>query len=151
MVVWRLARSVHPVLDGEGARLHGGRWNELGTSVVYTAGSLALAALELLVHLDPDRLPEDLVAYKVEIPDVLHIETVAASALPDGWNRMVDVPELRRIGEDWARRRDTAILSVPSAVIPEERNHLINPKHPDAEAVRPTDQRPFDFNPRLLE
>lgn len=151
MHVWRLARSVSPALDGESARLNGGRWNEPGTPVVYTAGSLSLAALELLVPLDPNRLPEDLVAYKVEIPDALQVSSVAIADLPDGWSRQVEMPQLRRIGEAWAEKHDAAVLSVPSAVIPEERNYLINPHHPEAAEVHRAGQRPFDFDPRLVE
>lgn len=151
MLVWRLARSVYPALDGEGARLSGGRWNGPGTPVVYTAGSLSLAALEQLVHLNPSRLPEDLVAYGVEIPDALQVEQVAASSLPEGWDRRAEVPTLRRIGQTWAEKEEAAILNVPSAVIPEERNYLINPRHPAAPQARVTRQRPFDFDPRLFE
>ena len=151
MRVWRLARSVYPALDGEGARLYGGRWNEPGTPVVYTAGTLSLAALEQLVHLSPDRLPGDLVAYGVDIPDGLTVEEIAASELPDGWDRRVEAAELRRIGERWAEKKEAAALSVPSAVIPEERNYLINPRHPAAGEIRVAYQRPFDFDPRLFE
>ena len=150
MRVWRLARSVYPTLDGEGARLYGGRWNGPGTPVVYTAGSLSLAALELLVHLNPDRLPEDLIAYGVDVPDGLAVEEVAATNLPDGWDRRAEVPQLRRIGEDWAASAKTAALSVPSAVIPEERNVLLNPRHPAADEIRVAYHRPFDFDPRLF-
>lgn len=151
MRVWRLARSVYPALDGEGARLYGGRWNAPGTPVVYTAGSLSLAALEQLVHLNPDRLPEDLIAYGVDLPDGLAVEEVTASALSDGWDRQVEAPALRRIGERWAKKNEAAVLSVPSAVIPEERNYLINPRHPAADEIRVAYQRPFDFDPRLFE
>lgn len=151
MHVWRLARSVYPALDGEGARLHGGRWNEPGTPVVYTSGSLSLAALELLVHLDPDRLPDDLVAYTVEVPDGLERRRITAGDLPKEWNRRVEVPALRRIGETWAVNRDAVALRVPSAVIPEEHNVLLNPRHPDARAIHVADRRPFDFDPRLFE
>lgn len=151
MRVWRLARSVYPALDGEGARLYGGRWNAPGTPVVYVAGSLSLAALEQLVHLNPDRLPEDLIAYGVDIPDSLPVEEVAASNLPDGWDRRAEVPELRRIGERWLEKEEATVLSVPSAVIPEERNYLINPHHPLADEIRARYQRPFDFDPRLFE
>jgi len=151
MRVWRLARSVYPALDGEGARLYGGRWNAPGTPVVYTSGSLSLAALEQLVHLSPDRLPEDLIAYGVDLSEGLATQTVAASDLPEGWDRQVEVPALRRIGERWAEKREAPLLSVPSAVIPEERNYLINPRHTAAGEARLAYQRPFTFDPRLFE
>ena len=150
MRVWRLARSVYPALDGEGSRLYGGRWNEPGTPVVYTAGSLSLAVLEQLVHLDPSQLPDDYVAYAVEIPDGLEIERVKISDLPDQWNRRAEVRSLQRMGEQWAREQNAAVLSVPSAVIPEERNYLINPRHADSDQIDVVHGRPFDFDPRLF-
>ena len=92
MTVWRLARAVYPALDGEGARLNGGRWNEPGTPIVYTAGSLSLAALEVLVHLNPDRLPDDLVAYGIALPtESLQARRVETTELPDGWDRQAEV------------------------------------------------------------
>lgn len=151
MRVWRLARSVYPALDGEGARLYGGRWNAPGTPVVYTARSLSLAALELLVHLNPDRLPEDLMAYAIDIPDGLKVHRIDVEDLPDGWDRRAEDAELRRLGQAWAGAEEAAVLDVPSAVIPEERNVLINPRHPDASEVTIARERPFSFDPRLFE
>jgi len=150
MRVWRLARSVYPALDGEGARRYGGRWNPPGIPVVYTAASLSLAVLEQLVHLSPERLPEDYMAYEIKIPDELALQHVAASDLPDGWNRTVESRVLRRIGAEWANEERASALSVPSAVMPEERNVLINPAHRDASRMRITSERPVAFDPRLV-
>lgn len=79
--------------------MYGGRWNEPGTSVAYTAGSRLVAALEQMVHLNPSRLPNDYVAYAVEVPNSLAMRRIAAEELPDAWNRRADVPALRRMGE----------------------------------------------------
>ena len=151
MQVWRLARSVYPTLDGEGARRYGGRWNAPGTPVVYAAASLSLAALELLVHLNPDQLPGDLMAYAIDIPDGLAVQRIVVEDLPDGWDRRAEDAELRRRGQAWASAGDAPVLDVPSAVIPEERNVLINPRHPDVSYVTITHERPFTFDPRLFE
>jgi RES domain-containing protein len=156
MQVWRLARSVYPALDGEGARRYGGRWNAPGTPVVYTAESLSLSALELLVHLNPAQLPGDLMAYAIDIPDELAVQCIGLEDLPDGWHRRAEDARLRRLGQAWAdaeRGPDPGapVLKVPSAVIPEERNVLINPRHPDASEVTVSRKRPFTFDPRLLE
>ncbi len=150
MLVWRLARAAYPVLDGEGAHRAGGRWNAPGTPVVYTAAHLSLAALELLVHVNPDRLPDDLMTYGIEIPQRIATEHVSAGELPDGWDRRTEAPALRRLGEAWAQDQEAAVLSAPSAVIPEERNYLINPRHPGAVEVQVVRQRPFAFDPRLF-
>lgn len=89
MRVWRLMRRAYAVypLDGEGARLYGGRWNFPGTPVVYTASSLALAALEVLVHVDTDLAPTDLFAIAIDVPDRLQIETITRAMLPANWQR----------------------------------------------------------------
>lgn len=151
MLVWRLARAAYPALDGEGVRLRGGRWNSPGTPVVYTAGHLSLAALEQLIHFNPDRLPEDLTAFAVEIPDSLDVERMEIEELSERWDKNAEVPELRRLGDRWALEGEVPILSVPSAVIPEERNYLINPRHAAAGEVRVARQRRFAFDPRLFE
>lgn len=151
MLVWRLARAVYPALDGEGARLRGGRWNAPGTPVVYTAGHLSLAALEQLVHFNPDRLPDDLTAYAIEIPDALGVQRVEIGALPEQWDRSAEAPALRRLGDGWAHEGKVPVLSVPSAVIPEERNYLINPRHVAVSEVRVVRRRRFTFDPRLFE
>jgi len=150
MQVWRLARSIYPALDGEGARRYGGRWNAPGTPVVYTAASLSLSALELLVHLNPDQLPGDLMAYAIDIPDGLEVQRIDEEELPEGWDRRAEDAELRRLGQAWVAGEDAPVLDVPSAVIPEERNVLVNPRHPDASEVTVSRERPFTFDPRLF-
>jgi len=133
------------VLDGEGARLHGGRWNSPGMPVVYTAGSRALAVLELLVWTDPDTLPAELHLFEIDVPD----EAVAVAELPPDWQRPRH-SACRELGDAWAASARTLLLSVPSAVIPEEPNHLLNPAHPGMSSVRVVGSRPFAFDPRLL-
>src|SRR5215217_6516134 len=129
MLLFRLSRRVHPPLDGEGARLYGGRWNSPGVPVVYAASHLSLAVLELLVHTDPDLLPADLVAHEVELPDDLSVERVDLATLPDDWRDVPDHPACRAIGDAWAAEARAAVLVVPSAVVPQEANWLLNPRH----------------------
>lgn len=147
MILWRLTAPEHaPGLDGEGARLWGGRWNSPGTAVVYTAGSLALALLETWVHLPPamrrrGALPPR-VSVEIELPDSISMET---AEMPD-WS---DTQALRRFGDEWARSRRSCALSVPSAVIPPERNVILNPVHPDMRLVEVRATVPFTFDPRM--
>ena len=148
--VWRIARGRYAPLSGEGARIHGARWNSPGVTVVYTAGSLSLAIVELLVHTDPDLIPDDLVAFEIELPDSLPTRAVAAGELPPGWTDPSDFAPCRALGDAWARAADSCALRVPSAIVPEESNLLLNPLHPDAPGVRVVSQRPFAFDPRLL-
>jgi len=149
--LYRLCRAAYQELDGEGARLNGGRWNSPGRAVVYTSSSLALAALEYLVHLDPEDVPTDLVALTVGIPDDVASETVDASSLPAGWAQLPEPQACKSIGDAWVLEGRTPLLLVPSAPVPEESNVLLNPRHPSAPRARIVAVRSFAFDPRLLE
>ncbi len=150
MLAWRICRRKYQALDGEGARLHGGRWNSPGVPVVYASSSLSLAALEYLVHLDREDVPRDLVAMRLEIPDEGPVAALRASALPRDWRRYPAPPACAAAGDAWASRGEALVLRVPSAVVPEETNLLINPRHPRAGEVRVAGTRPFAFDPRLV-
>ena len=148
--VWRLCKRAHAAFDGEGARLAGGRWNRRGTRVVYASETLALAALELLVHVDPGLAPEDLVAIPAEIPETLPTARVEPRDLLRGWRRYPAPDELAQVGTDWARAGKTAALWVPSALIPRERNVLLNPAHADFARIRIGAPERFAVDPRLI-
>jgi RES domain-containing protein len=147
--VWRLATRRHSAFDGEGARLAGGRWNRRGTALVYTSDSLALAALEYLVNVDPDTAPDDLVAVAALVPDTLAIKRVAPDELPKNWRTFPAPSELAALGTKWAEALETAILQVPSAVVPQESNVILNPRHPDFAKVAMSAPVPFSFDARV--
>lgn len=150
MRVWRLARREHSALDGEGARRAGGRWNSPGIPVVYTASALSLAVLELLVHTDPDLVPNDLHAFEIDVPDSLPSSLLDISTLPSNWRQIPNHPGCRALGDRWLEGRSQALLGVPSAVVPEELNYLINPAHPDARLIQVVRSRAFSLDRRLL-
>lgn len=150
MRVWRIARGVYPPLDGEGARRNSARWNSAGTPVAYTAGSLALAIVELLVHTDPDLVPKDLVAYEIDIPPSCSIRQISPTDLPPGWEAHDDLGPCQAAGDAWLRGSVECVLAVPSAIVPEESNFLINPRHSEAGSIKVVSSRPFAFDPRLL-
>jgi len=125
--------------------------------MVYTAGSVALATLEMLVHTDSDLIPDGMVLLQIEWPDDAATSTVAVSALPDHWQEVPAPPELAAIGDEWVRQREGLVLKVPSAVIhpPEamtdqDCNYLLNPAHPDTSRVRVARALPFQFDGRLI-
>jgi RES domain-containing protein len=149
VLVWHICSRKHRRFDGEGAHRYGGRWNHTGTSVVYTSGSLSLAVLELFVHVDINTIPGDLVAIQVDIPDSLTIETVKIESLPRDWRRYPGPEALKDIGTAWASKVSTAILAVPSAVIPEERNYLLNPAHRHFKRIRIRKPVAFRFDARM--
>ena len=149
MRVFRISRKAHAAFDGEGARIVGGRWNRRGTAAVYASESLALAALELLVHADPALLPEDLVAIAAEVPDNLAVESVPPRELPADWRNHPAPEALADRGTEWAKSRRTAVLAVPSALVPRERNFLLNPAHPDFRRIRIGKPEPFTLDTRF--
>ena len=150
MRLYRICRAAHRALDGEGARLWGGRWNEPGRPVVYTSATLSLAALEYLVHVDPDLVPADLVALALELPDDVATERVDPAALPAGWERVPEPAACRALGDAWLRGGRTVALHVPAAPVPEEWNVLLDPRHPDMARVAVVGERAFAFDPRLV-
>ncbi|MBI4545379.1 MAG: RES family NAD+ phosphorylase [Gemmatimonadetes bacterium] len=150
MLLWRITRASYQALDGEGARVNGGRWNSEGVAVVYTSPTLALAALEYLAHVDPEDVPEDLVAMRIEIPDDFSEDRIQRSDLPADWNTVPDHPACVTRGDAWVKDARTVLLRVPSALVPEEENVLINARHAEAGRIAVEHVRPFVFEPRLL-
>lgn len=149
---WRIVKRRHSAtaFDGEGARLHGGRWNLIGTPVVYVAGTRALAALELLVHLKASDLADVYALLEVAIPSAL-IERIPQAGLPDSWSADPIAHTVQVFGSDWVASRRSCVLQVPSAVIPAEHNFLLNPLHPKFGELVIGEPEPFTFDPRLLK
>jgi RES domain-containing protein len=151
-MVWRLARTQHRALDGEGARVNGGRWNNEGSAVVYTSESLSLAALEYLVHLEPRMAPSDLIASEIEVRDDEGLGArVEPSQFPPGDWRQYPAPEWQaELGDTWVADGTFLWLAVPSVVVPHEYNILINPRHARIAEVRVVSTSSFSFDLRLL-
>ena len=154
MTGWRIskrgyAHSPVSAFDGEGSRRRGGRWTPAGRRVAYASTSLALASVEYFVNLDPADAPPDLVSLRVEITDNINIETVETEALPANWRHNPFPRELQLIGEQWLSSGSSVCLLVPSAVIPEEFNILINPVQADFKALRFWEPVDFKFDPRM--
>ena len=149
-VLWRIARRPY-ALDrvGVGARDNGGRWNLPGTAVIYTGESIAIATRETLVHTS-SVVPPDLVVVRVGLPDPYTAETAAPRNLPRDWNSVPPRPGSMNFGTQWARANRSLVLYVPSVVIPEALNGVLNPTHPEFSAVELTIEREFQYDPRLF-
>jgi RES domain-containing protein len=144
------ARWADSSLSGEGARIAGGRWNTEGTALVCTSATISLALLETLVHIDPDNVPSDFVIVPIEIPDILGAPRVLSAAeLPLDWRAMPFSQSTQTLGDTWVAARSELVLSVPSTVVPQERNLLINPSHPMVAQVVVEEALAFSFDPRL--
>jgi RES domain-containing protein len=152
MRVWRVGRlSDTDKLAGIGGRKTEGRWHHQGYEVVYTAATPSLAALEMLIYYDPDLAPEGLSVLEIDIPDDIGIERCDASKLTPYWKAYPYPGELQDFGTKWLLEKRTALLSVPSVVMPEEKNYLINPNHPDALRISLVNETPYEYDPRLLK
>lgn len=148
--VWRIttARFAQTAFSGEGARLYGGRWNPKGWEVVYTAESQSLALLELMVQDDP--LRAHYVLIPAQLPADLPEMRIEVDQLPQDWRNIDARDALQAVGLAWLEGGQTAVLNVPSAVVPAERNLLINPRHPDFSRIVIGEAQSLQTDTRLL-
>ena len=151
MQVFRIAktRSIRD-LSGAGARVYGGRWNRKNIPIVYTSENRSLATLEFLVHVPLSLLPNNLSIACLEIPDDIFVEQISMAVLPKNWRDYPAPPELADLGSEWAIAMRSLLLRVPSVVVLDEFNILINPIHPDMDRVVITSAESFIFDRRLL-
>lgn len=151
MILWRLVKTRHvgTTFDGEGAFRFGGRWNNRGRRVVYASGSLSLAALEILVHLDASAPLPELSAISIALPpELLTIEAFSAHKAVSGglpWS----LAQTRAWGDRWCAMGTTPALRIPSAIVPRESNFLLNPLHPDFSRLRISQPESFALDNRL--
>jgi RES domain-containing protein len=136
--------------DGEGSRLFGGRWNSRGRKLVYTAGTLSLAALEILAGIQDDELLDEYLWLSAEFDENLMMDILDIFELPETWNLSPPSFETRRMGDTWIAGMLSAALRVPSVTIPTEANYLINSEHPDFKKILIGQPHKFEFDSRLI-
>jgi RES domain-containing protein len=148
---WRIthARYADRAFDGEGAYLYGGRWNNPGHKIVYVSGSLALAALELLVNGVQPHDVDQFVCLSVDFTEEI-VQALDTKSLPSHWAESPAPDETRAVGDAWLAAKTSSVLQVPSAVIPDEPNFLINPLNMTPAAFKTGPVRPFSFDRRLF-
>jgi len=126
------------------------RWNSKGKYVIYTAASRALACLENVVHRSGEGLSSNYKVLTVEIPSKIKMAEIDPANLPDGWQHWTNYYKCQAFGDQWCNQNQTAVLKVPSAIIIEESNYLINPTHDDFLKIKIVDRTDFLFDHRLL-
>ncbi|ADB38048.1 RES family NAD+ phosphorylase [Spirosoma linguale] len=147
MLVYRITKAIYAdrlVASGGAAR-----WNSRGQFVIYTAGTRALACLENVVHRSSEGLMDSFRVMVINLPDGLFVDTVDTERLPANWSDYWQYSVCQQIGGEWLENRRSAVLRVPSAIIPDEWNYLLNPAHPDFSGISLVRTEPFSFDPRL--
>ncbi len=149
--LWRVVKRTHAAtaFDGKAAHRYGGRWNSSGRGAVYASASKSLAVLEVLVHLDVGRTLPRLVAFTFEV-DATLVDRVSDSQLPRHWRTSRGLLATQQIGDAWLVSGRTLALAVPSAIVPEELNYLLNPAHPVFARLEFGRSIPFLLDPRLM-
>jgi len=147
--LWRI--SNHDSLDGRGGLLASARWHSQGRPIVYLAASPAGVLVEVLVNLevDPVRVPPTYTLLKIEAPDDISMARLEADSLPENWRQ--DLVWSRSRGDEWLEAGQQVLLEVPSAILPDTYNILLNPLHPDARRIRILSHAAYAYDQRLFK
>lgn len=150
MQIYRIADGRHPIWDGSGAGLIGGRWNSPGKPVIYGSLSYSCAMLEILAHANIGRVPQTHQYVIAEVPKDVSVEILEGSTLPEGWD-LENTASARSRGDQWINEARSAILIVPSVIARLDRNALVNPLHPDAKKLIVSEPKKVIWDKRLFQ
>jgi RES domain-containing protein len=152
LTVFRLGKHVYraQLFSGQGGLFANGRWTPRGRPVVYTSASISLAVLEYTVNYRRRGWVPATVLGRATIPSSVRVKTVSAEGLPANWFAADAPPELQKIGREWLERGETAVLKVPSAIVVEEWNYLLNPLHADFGKLTLGIPKVFSFDRRVV-
>ncbi len=151
LTTYRICKTKYAatMFDGEGAFRFGGRWNSRGVRILYTAGSLSLAVLEMLVHLNNEEILLSYSFATAEFDESLILPIEEFRTLPENWSVSPPPIEIQKIGDEWAATQTSVVLKVPTSVLPVEFNYLINVEHPEFSKVKLGKPQTFTFDERL--
>lgn len=154
VAIWRIAVEAPAYaandLSGAGAKMTGGRWNGKGTPLVYCAANIALATLETVHYLHSGALPFNRCLVRIDVPDPVWEARQVLDPLPGGWDAIPAGLSARTAGDAWVAAGTSALLLVPSVIVPDEYNVLINPRHADAAAIDATILKRWHYDSRLF-
>ena len=154
VAIWRIAVEAPAYaasdLSGTGAKMTGGRWNGTGTPLVYCATTIARATLETVHYLRSGALPFNRFLVRIDVPDPVWDARQVLDPLPGGWDAIPAGLSARTAGDAWVASGASALLLVPSVIVPDESNVLINPRHTDAAAIVATTLKRWLYDPRLF-
>ena len=149
MIIYRLAIETYKNdLSGTGSKLFGGRWNSVGLAVLYTTQNISLAVLEILVRTDMQTIPISYHLIKIDIPNAIEPQLISSDKLKKDWKN--DIGYTQWMGDEFIKSANSLLLKVPSAIVDEENNYVINPKHNDFKKVKIVKVNKFQFDKRLF-
>jgi len=149
MIIYRLAIETYKNdLSGTGSKLFGGRWNSVGLAVLYTTENISLAVLEILVRTDMQTIPISYHLIKIDIPNAIEPQLISSDKLKKDWKN--DIGYTQWMGDEFIKSANSLLLKVPSAIVDEENNYVINPKHNDFKKVKIVKVNKFQFDKRLF-
>lgn len=152
--VWRIATETLTYtandMTGTGAKVTGGRWNSKGTPIVYCAQNIALATLETVHTIATAGLPFNRYLVRIDIPDAVWNDQNLLRPLPSGWDAIPAGLTAKLAGDAWCAKSAEALLVVPSVIVPDEFNILVNPRHADAKLIVATTIRRWSYDPRFF-
>jgi RES domain-containing protein len=150
MIIYRLAiEAFKNDLSGNGSRLFGGRWNHPGNPAIYTSENISLTVLEIIVNADKNHIPPGYYLLKLQVPDNLPVKLVTQAGLKEKW--YTDFEYTQFIGSRFLELGKEAVLKIPSVIVQEEYNFILNPAHIDFKKITLKESTPFDFDIRLLK
>lgn len=151
LTVFRLGKYIYrdQLFTGQGGLYASGRWTPRGRPVLYTSGSISLAVLEYTVNYRRRGWVPATVLGRADIPTSVRVETLSVDKLPFNWFAAAAPPQLQALGREWLERAETAVLKVPSAIVTEEWNYLLNPNHSEFQSIRTNRPMPFSFDQRV--
>ena len=150
MLVYRISSPKYiDDLSGAGAKQYGGRWNDKGTALVYFAGSRAMAVMEVLVHLRPENLDSEYILAVFEVPDD-KVKLIETNDLPIDWKVEPAIEKIKEVGNSFVKENEYLLIMVPSVIVEEEFNFLMNPNHFDAKKIKLISKRSFKFDVRFM-
>ena len=150
MRIFRIADERHPIWDGMGAALIGGRWNSPGKPMIYGSLSYACAMLEILAHANIGRVPDTFRYVIAEVPDDVPVDMIQEDSLPQGWDKENTSPA-RVFGDQWLNEARTTVLIIPSVIARHDQNALVNPLHPDAKKINISEPNLVIWDKRLFK
>lgn len=153
MEVFRIAHQRFAKLDGIGGVYHNGRWHHAGQPIIYSAGSRSLSMLERYIHEEGAGTLPQLVMLSIFIPDETHVDNISVADLKHDWYSNDDTVQIytRQIGDEWLSSQRTSVLKVPSAIVPQEYNYLINPLLIERDQIKIIDKRAYNYEQRYTQ